>query len=279
MAQDKKVALVTGASSGIGEATVQRLMKDGYVVYAAARRIERMKQLEADGAKLLKMDVTDEESMVSGVDRIIEEQGQIDVLVNNAGYGEYGAIEDTPIEDARHQLDVNLFGVARLTQLALPNMRSRRSGTIVNMSSMGGKVYTLMGGWYHAAKHALEGWSDCLRLEVEQFGIDVVIIEPGQIDTAWGVIAADRLLENSKDSAYAGMACKVAASMKANYSPGKGSPPSVVADAISKALRSSHPKTRYAVGRYAKLMIGMGRWIPNRTFDRFITRMTIGSTR
>src|SRR5262245_3128222 len=160
-----KTALVTGASSGIGEATARKLHQLGYTVYGAARRLERMKGLEDEGIHLIQLDVTAEESMKAAVERILAETGQIDVRVNNAGYGSYGAVEHVPMSEARYQFEVNVFGAARLIQLVLPGMRERRSGTIVNMSSMGGKIYTPLGGWYHGTKFALEALSDCLRME------------------------------------------------------------------------------------------------------------------
>ena len=173
-----KTALVTGASSGIGEATALKLHELGFTVYGAARRTDRLEQLAQRGIKPLAMDVTDDESIRAGVERIIADTGRIDVLVNNAGYGSYGAIEDVPSAEARRQFDVNVFGAMRLTQLVLPHMREQRSGTVVNISSMGGKIFTPLGGWYHATKFAVEALSDCLRLEVKPFGINVVVIGP-----------------------------------------------------------------------------------------------------
>jgi|GEM_PF-302628 len=198
-----KVALVTGASSGIGESTARRLTSLGYTVYGAARRTDRLKELSADGVRALAMDVTDDGSMAAGVQRIIGETGRIDVLVNNAGYGSYGAIEDVDIEEGRRQFEVNVFGAMRLAQLVLPYMRAQRSGTIVNITSMGGKLHTPLGGWYHGTKFALEALSDCLRMEVAPFGIDVVVIEPGGIATEWGGIAADHLDKTGGSGAYA----------------------------------------------------------------------------
>src|SRR6516164_3306739 len=180
-----KVALVTGASSGIGEATARQLAAAGFTVYAAARRTERMQQLTEAGIRPIAMDVTDDASMQTGVKTILNEQGRIDALVNNAGYGSYGALEDVPMSEARAQMEVNVFGAARLIQLVLPQMRQQRSGTIVNITSMGGKIYTPLGAWYHATKHALEALSDCLRMELKPFGINVVVIEPGGIRTEW----------------------------------------------------------------------------------------------
>src|SRR6476619_3689489 len=173
-----KVALVTGASSGIGKSIAVHLVESGWTVYAVARGVERMAALEARGIIPFAMDVTDDASMVAGVDRVITEQGQIDALVNNAGYGSYGPVEHVPIDEARRQFEVNVFGLARLTQLVTPHMRTRRRGRIVNISSIGGKLYEPLGAWYHATKFAVEGLSDSLRLELKQHGIDVAVIEP-----------------------------------------------------------------------------------------------------
>ena len=204
--KNQQVALVTGASSGIGKEIAKKLLQDGLVVYVAARRLEKMQDLEKLGAKALKMDITQEADITSVVEQISLEQGGVDVLVNNAGFGSYGAVEDTPIDDARYQFEVNLFGLAALTQKVLPYMREQGSGKIINISSMGGKIYTPLGAWYHATKHALEGWSDCLRLELEPFGIDVVIVEPGIINTEFGDVMTGPMMERSGNSAYAKLA-------------------------------------------------------------------------
>ena len=169
MSNSQKVALVTGASSGIGKATAKQLLEDGLIVYVAARRVEKMQDLAQLGAHVLKMDVTVEQDMVSGISQIKVTHGGVDVLVNNAGYAIYGPIEAITIDEARRQFEVNIFGVARLTQLVLPYMRAQKAGKIINVSSVGGKIYSPLGAWYHATKHALEGWSDCLRLELKQF--------------------------------------------------------------------------------------------------------------
>jgi short-subunit dehydrogenase len=192
----KKVALVTGASSGIGEATARQLQKAGFIVYGAARRTDRMSDLAASGVHTLARRHQRDLGRQRGR-RDHRGEGRIDVLVNNAGYGSYGALEDVPMEEARAQIEVNVFGLARLTQLVLPHMRAQRSGTIVNISSMGGRFATPMGAWYHASKYAVEGLSDALRLEVKRFGIDVVLIEPGSIRTDWGAIAAGKLRATS----------------------------------------------------------------------------------
>ena len=267
-----KVALVTGASSGIGEATAKQLREAGYTVYAAARRVERMRHLTESGIRPLAMDVTDEETMQAGIDRILAEEGRIDILVNNAGYGSYGALEDVPMEEARRQFEVNVFVAARLTQLVLPHMRQQHSGTIVNITSMGGKIHTPLGAWYHATKFALEALSDCLRMEVKPFGIDVVVIEPGGINTEWGGIAADSLKKVSGGGAYTRQADAMATGLTSEANARRLSPPSVIAEAIGKAVTARRPKTRYAVGFGAKPMIALRRILPDRAFDTFIAR-------
>ena len=268
-----KNVLITGASSGIGKATAETLLKAGYSVYAAARRIEKMRDLESQGAKLVKIDVTDEASMTSGINSILAEAGSIDVLVNNAGYGSYGALEDVPLDEARRQFEVNIFGLARLTQLVLPKMRENKSGKIINISSMGGKVYSQFGAWYHATKHALEGLSDCLRLETAPFGIDVIIIEPGGIKTSWGQIAADNLKETSAHGAYSEAAISSAETMANRYSSNQLSDPQVIADTILKAVTARRPKPRYAVGYGAKLSIFLRWLLPDRAFDLIVQAM------
>jgi NAD(P)-dependent dehydrogenase (short-subunit alcohol dehydrogenase family) len=269
-----KVALVTGASSGIGEATALKLQELGYIVYGAARRVDRMRGLADAGARVLAMDVTNDDSMRGAIDEIVAATGRIDVLVNNAGYGSYGAVEDVPISEARAQFDVNVFGAVRLIQLVLPQMRSQHSGTIINISSMGGKIYTPLGAWYHGTKFALEAISDCLRMEVKHYGIDVVIVEPGGIRTEWAGIAADKLREVSGDGPYAAQATAMAESLVGRSSRKRQSPPQVIADTIAKALRARRPKTRYAVGHGAKPLIFMHGVLPDRAFDTLMQRAT-----
>jgi NAD(P)-dependent dehydrogenase (short-subunit alcohol dehydrogenase family) len=267
-----KVALVTGGSSGIGEATALKLQELGYTTYAAARRVERMEHLTTTGIRPLAMDVTDDESMQSGVEQIVAEEGRIDVLVNAAGYGSYGALEDVPLSEARNQFEVNLFGAARLTQLVLPRMREQRSGTVVNITSMGGKIYTPLGAWYHATKHALEALSDCLRMELKPFGIDVVVIEPGGIRTEWPGIAAQKVRAVSGTGPYAPQGNAVADSLASESTHRRSSPPELIAKTIAKAVTARRPKTRYAVGYGAKPMIFLHDVLPDSAFDAFIRR-------
>jgi NAD(P)-dependent dehydrogenase (short-subunit alcohol dehydrogenase family) len=271
-----KTALVTGASSGIGEATARRLSALGYTVYGAARRVDRLEQLRDAGVRPLGLDVTDDDSMKSGIETIIAETGRIDVLVNNAGYGSYGALEDVPEAEARRQFDVNVFGAMRLTQLVVPHMREQRAGTVVNITSMGGTIYTPLGGWYHGTKFALEALSDCLRLEVKPFGITVVVIEPGGIATEWGGIAADHVEETSGSGPYASQARAVAASLRSEANAGRNSPPTVIADAIGKAVTAHRPRTRYAVGFGARPLIFARKVLPDRAFDAIIKRAVGG---
>ena len=237
----RKTALITGASSGIGEATALQLAELGYTVYASARRVERMSDLADRGIRTRAVDITDDATVVALVETIIAETGRLDVLVNNAGYGSYGALEDVPIEEARRQFEVNLFGLARLTQLVLPQMRAQRDGYIVNVSSMGGKIWEPLGSWYHASKFAVEGLSDSLRVEVAEFGIKVVIIQPGSIRSEWSGIAADQLEATSANTPYAGQAKIMGAVLRGVDQMRLASGPEVVAEAIAKAVQSSKP--------------------------------------
>jgi NAD(P)-dependent dehydrogenase (short-subunit alcohol dehydrogenase family) len=266
----QQVALVTGASSGIGEATVRALLGAGFTVYAAARRVERMQGLRDDGARILAMDVTSDESMSAGIQQIHDEAGELDVLVNNAGYGSYGALERVPIDEARRQFEVNVFGLARLAQLVIPGMRARGSGTIVNVSSIGGKFYEPLGSWYHAAKFAVEGLSDSLRIELKPFGIRVVLIEPGPILSEWSTIARDSLLENSEGTPYQENARKVANVLADFDRPGRAGVPEEVAGAIARAVRSKNPAARYPVGGNAGLILAARKLLPDRAFDAIV---------
>lgn len=177
----------------------QELKSAGFKVYAAARRVDRMADLEKDGITPVALDLTRDGSIAACVNTILSKEKSIDVLVNNAGYGSYGAIEDVPLEEGRRQFEVNLFGMARLIRLVTPAMREQHYEKIVNISSMGGKIWTKFGGWYHATKYAVEGLSDCLRMELQPFGIDVVVVEPGGIKTDWGLIAAENLKKRPED--------------------------------------------------------------------------------
>lgn len=262
-----KVILVTGASSGIGFDAAEAFARQGHRVYAAARRVERMEPLKALGVVPLRMDVTDDSSMEAGVRTILEAEGRIDALVNNAGYGYFGAIENVPLEEARRQLEVNVFGLARLCQLVIPYMREQGSGRIVNISSVAGKAVLYFGGWYHVSKFSVEALSDALRMELKPFGIDVSMIEPGGIKTNWGIIAADHLAESSKDTPYEAEGFRESETMRKAYSMRLLSNPSVVTRAISKAVNSRHPRARYRVGFGAHTLVFLHAILPARWWD------------
>lgn len=264
-----RVVLVTGASSGIGEATATQMAAAGFTVYGAARRVDRIAQLP--GVVPIAMDVTDEDQVTAAVQRIIDEQGRLDILVNNAGYAQYGPVEDISIDAARRQFDVNIFGLARLTQLVIPHMRAQGKGTIVNISSMGGRIYTPMGAWYHATKHALEGWSDCLRVELAPQGIDVIIVEPGGIATEFNEVLGQHASEVSQP--YVALQQSVARTMGDPSFQSKLSPPSLIADTIIKAVNSPKPKGRYMAGYLAKPMWRLRRFGGDGLYDRAVSRI------
>ena len=164
---------------------------------------EKMDDIVKAGGMAIAMDITNESQVANAVNQILGEQEKIDVLINNAGYAVYGTVEEVPIGVAKRQFEVNLFGLASITQKIIPGMRENRSGTIINISSMGGKMYTPMGAWYHATKHALEGWSDCLRVELIPFNVNVVIIEPGGIQTEFSNVFQEQLQGDTEYGPYA----------------------------------------------------------------------------
>lgn len=262
------VVLITGASSGIGKETAKLLLRNGYVVYGAARRLEAMEDLRQLGAVTLRMDITDEASVQQAVASVLEAESRIDVLVNNAGYGSTGALEDVPLAEARGQFEVNVFGLVRISQLVIPHMRTQGSGRIINISSVGGKIATPLSGWYNATKFSVEALSDTMRLEVKPFGIDVVVIEPGGIQTEWSGIAAANALRNSGHTVYASVVDKLVGGFK-KYDR-RLSNPLVIASLILKAIRARRPKTRYAGGFGAKPALLARKLVPDRLFDRVI---------
>lgn len=271
--RSKPTALVTGASSGMGKVIARRLLDHGFQVVTAARRIDQMADLKQLGATVIPLDISKEASIAAAVAEIETKFGGVDLLVNNAGFGLYGAVEDVPIADARYQFEVNLFGLARLTQLLLPGMRKKGAGKIINISSMGGKIYTPLGAWYHATKHALEGWSDCLRLELADKGIQVVIIEPGAIRTNFSNVLSQNLRRYLPQTAYAKLTQTVADSTDKFMSKGAGSPPEVIADVVIKAIKTHKPKPRYAAGQYAKMSIFIRKWFGDRIYDSMVMSM------
>jgi len=266
----RKTALVTGASSGLGKEIAQRLIRDGYQVYAAARQVDKMSDLRDLGAQTLRLDISVEADINAAVDMILTQTDGVDVLINNAGFGLYGPMEEIGMDEARYQFEVNVFGPARLTQLLLPAMRAKKAGRIVNITSMGGKIYTPLGSWYHATKFALEGWSDCLRIELAPLGIDVVIVEPGLIETGFGDVVSDSLLKRSGTGPYAPMTKSVAAGTRNTYGRGRATPPRVIADVVGDAVAARRPRTRYVTGKFAGTLIALRSWLGDRMFDRIL---------
>jgi short-subunit dehydrogenase len=268
----KNTVLITGASAGIGKATAIYLAKNGYNVYGAARRVDKMQDLIVHGIKPIQLDVTDDTSAAACVEQILREAGSIDILVNNAGFGSEGAIEDVPLKDAKYQMEVNVFGAMRLSQLVLPKMRENRYGKIVNISSVGGKIALPLGGWYHASKFAMEALSDSMRMEVKPFGIDVIVVEPGGVKSEWGDIAIESLLRVSGDSAYKEMVHGAEKSFKRTEN--NNSEPIVIAKLIEKGIKARQPKTRYAGGSMAKMLLFLRSVLSDKMLDRLILSQT-----
>jgi NADP-dependent 3-hydroxy acid dehydrogenase YdfG len=263
--------LITGCSSGIGYATAERLLSDGYTVYATARRPDSIAGLAAKGATTLALDLTDEDSMSAAVQRVTDAEGAVGVLINNAGYSQSGAVESVPLHDVRRQFETNVFGLIRMCQLVLPAMRERGSGTVVNIGSMGGRLTFPGGGIYHATKYAVEAISDALRFEVRGFGVHVVLLEPGLITTNFGEVAAGSVDAAAEDDGpYAGFnrhVAKTTADVYKGPMAKLGGPPEAVAATIAKALTAKRPKPRYVVTPSAHLLIGQRRITPDRVWD------------
>lgn len=269
-----KIALVTGASSGIGLDACLRLLQKGYTVYGAARRTELMKEIKDNGGNILRLDLCDEKSIEECVKTILDTEGKIDVLVNNAGFGLGGSIEDIPLEEARNQFEVNVFGLISLIQKVLPSMRNQRSGKIINISSMAGRFATPFSGWYHGTKYCVEALSDSLRLEVAPFGIKVVIIEPGLIQTDWGVIHGKNIRKYSENTAYIKNASAAAKYYEDGYVNKKNlSSPSVISKLIVKAAIKKNPKRRYAAGKYSKSFIFFKKILSDRIYDKITMKI------
>jgi len=273
VANDKqKVILITGTAHGIGKSTAEYLIDKGHIVYGGDILVEENLYLNDIGGVALKMDVTKQEDVDNAINQVIAEQGRIDVLVNNAGIAVGSAIEDVSMEDAMYQFEVNLFGIGRTVKATLPHMRSQGSGTIINISSVLGKAYNPLYGWYVSSKHALEGWSDVLRLEVEQFGIDVVIIEPGMIKTNIGNYSARYFEKYSKNSEYENFYGSPDDKEENTFD--SYSDPIVIAKVIDKAINAKNPKTRYSAGAYSWILLTMRSILPDKWFDKLIVKIT-----
>lgn len=261
--------LVTGASSGLGARTAELLASQGYRVAGAARRTDRIAGLPH--VLPIALDLSDAASIETAVDATVAELGGIDVLVNSAGYGQFGSIEETTIERARHQFEVNVFGQVRLTQLVAAQMRAASSGRIVTISSLAGEFSSPLGGWYHASKYALEAISDSLRLELGAFGVQVVVVQPGPVRTSWHDDALKQLRSISGAGAYGAMAESVGAYHSSALDTAIASEVDDVAQVIVTAATTAAPRTRYRVGRGAGAAVAMSR-LPDRIFDAMIRR-------
>lgn len=275
MTTPSTAVLITGCSSGIGRTTAKHLAQRGRVVYASARRLESIADLEADGCRLLALDVTDEASMASAVQAVEAEHGAVGALINNAGYSQSGAIESVPLDEVRRQFETNVFGLVRMCQLVLPKMREQRSGRIVNISSIGGTLVFPGGGIYHATKYAVEALSDALRFELKGFGIRVVIVEPGIIRTRFAEAVSTALPQTDSADPYASFNAAVEQSTHNAYEKGTmigrlGGEPEAVAKVIERAITAKSPKTRYRVTPSARLLIPSRGLMTDRTWDRLM---------
>jgi NAD(P)-dependent dehydrogenase (short-subunit alcohol dehydrogenase family) len=267
-----KAVLITGCSTGIGRATAERLAGRGWTVYATARNAGSIADLAASGCRPLALDVTDEASMVAAVAAVEQAEGAVGVLINNAGYGQDGAIEEVPIADVRRQFETNVFGLVRMIQLVLPGMRRQGWGRVVNVSSMGGKLVFPGGGFYHGTKFAVEAISEALRFEVKRFGIDVVVVQPGPIKTQFGEtsVGSMQVADDGAPSPYAAFDAGVAERVQATYRGSMAAGPEHVARAIEKAISARRPRTRYPVTVAARMLMTTRRLLPDRGWDRLM---------
>jgi NAD(P)-dependent dehydrogenase (short-subunit alcohol dehydrogenase family) len=274
MASNGRSVLITGASSGIGLATAHLLIDRGWHVFAAARRLDAMEGLRGRGAQVLPLDIADPTSRQQLTDAIAAEVGGLDALVNNAGYGDVGPVETMTLERVRAMFEVNVFGLVGLTQLLLPAMRERKRGRIVNLSSIAGRFVTPGAGWYGASKHALEGISDAMRLELHPFGVQVVLVEPGLIRTGFEGTTAEAMQRESLDPVWGAMMRRVSASWHAGFR--KASNPDVVARTIAMALELSDPSPRYRCGSEADSVL-VQKLMPTRLWDALVRKRMIGA--
>jgi NAD(P)-dependent dehydrogenase (short-subunit alcohol dehydrogenase family) len=278
--EPRRVAAVTGGSRGIGRAVVWELARHGYQVFALARAHDELRVLE-DAVRraglnvhAIRLDITDEASRQEAVAAIFDATDGygLDVLVNNAGYGQFGPLEDTPIDRFRLQIEVNLIGLLAFTQPFLPHMRSRRRGWIINLSSAAGRTATPFMGAYNASKFGLEGMSDALRLELHPFGVHVVLIAPGPIRTEFGHVA-DQLAEERPESPYWPLMQRWKQTRRTNSLMSRS--PEAVARAVRRAAQSNRPRPRYTITASAKLGAIARRLVPDTVTD-WVLRHTMG---
>lgn len=273
--KEKKVIAVSGASSGIGFEAARLLAEKGHIVYGGARTLSKLEGLKKFGVNVIPLDVTDEESARNFIETIYEKEGRIDVLINNAGYGEYGPIETTSLESAKRQLDVNVLGLTRMSKLVMPKMRERGKGTIVHVSSVGGKISTYFGGWYHASKHAVEALGDAMRMELRPFGIRVTLIEPSGVASHFGEVASDNLRESAKGTAYEKDAATVANAYQRMFAKKSFimASPTRIGKKIRKVSLRKRPRARYRVGPFSTTLVVLRNILPARWFDGLMKGM------
>ena len=271
MAEPSRAVLITGCSTGIGRATAVRLAKSGWRVYATARRLESIADLAAAGCEILRLDVCEEASMRDAVAHVEQREGAVGVLINNAGYGSEGPTEEVSMDEVRLQFETNVFGLLRLTQLCAPGMRRQGWGKVVNVGSVGGSLVLPGGGIYHATKYALEALSDALRFEMRGFGIDVVLIKPGPIKTAFGETALAKVEATAgAPSPYDPFRNALKKQIRAAYEGPMGAlaaEPDAVARVIEKAITTRKPRTRYTVTMAARVLMATRRRLSDRAFD------------
>ncbi len=266
---DQKVILITGASSGMGYAAAQLFAKNGWQVFAGARRVSKIPR--AANIHALSLDVTDSTSNQAFVATAVREAGRVDVLLNNAGYGEYGPLEEVSMANARKQLETNLLGAAELAQLVLPTMREQGTGRIVNVSSVGGDLYWPLGGWYHVAKHSLNVWSDVLDTEIRQFGLHSVVIEPGGTESSWSEIAMKNVTKNLKEnSPYQPLVNGTMKFMQRLSGTASAATAAELAKVFYRAATDARPKRRYYYSVTDRLMARSAR-VHAGTFHRLVT--------
>lgn len=274
--RNQKIAFITGASTGIGHASAKMLLANGFKVYATARRTHLMKDLEESGAVVMACDVTRDEDVQAVVDRIIREDGSIDVLFANAGFCLLGPVELQDIEDVRYQFDVNVLGNARAFTAVLPHMRKQRSGRIIITSSIAGHMGSPGMAWYPSTKHAQQGVADGLRMEVKEFGIHVSLMEPGYINTDIDNASfpyLDKCEKHPNAAAYGGQI----KTFREKWGKGvdNGASPDTIAKAVLHAAQSSSPKRRYAPNGDAKLGKFLKKWFGYGLIDRVLPGQSI----
>lgn len=270
----QKVALVTGSSSGIGYETCLALAKDGYQTFASMRDIKKSEKLKQIADKenlpiiILELDVDSEESVVSAVKKIMKDSNRIDVLVNNAGYGQFGCLEDVSIDEFRKQFETNLFSIVRIIQEVAPIMRKQGSGIIVNISSLAGRMGLPGSPAYISSKFALEGLTECLRYELGMFGVKTTLIEPGVVKTNF--FKSMRIPESKKDPKYKQITEKMLSGLKMMVE--MGTPPSQVAEAVVKAIHDKEIMPRYIVGADAAMFMEAKRSKSDIEFEKYMSK-------